>query len=637
MTERPWDVVKSVLTDLRGSWKQLVVTNVAFKVVTLVLLAPIGGVVVRGILLVQGTTVVADKDILLLALTPLGLVGFVVIGAVALTTLAFELACLMMIGFGAVTGVDVGLIDALSHVGRTALSIVRLAMRITSGVLIRAAPFVVAGAVVFLVLLTEFDINFYLSESPPAFWLAAGLLAAVLVGALLVLVPRLVSWMLALPLLLFEGADPSAALAASAERTKGSRMRLTLLLGLWAASSVAASALALGSVRLLGFWLVAPLRDGRLELFLPAVGALVIAWVVANELVSVLTSSMFALGTVRVYETGADGQDQQVWWSAAKRFHGATARRLPRMRWLTGVGAAGVVAALTGFFLLNSIRLATDVDVIAHRGAAAVAPENTLAAFDRAIADGADWVELDVLETADGEVVVVHDRDLMRVAGVNLAIADATIDQLRNIDVGSWFASEFAAQRVPTLADVLELCRGRVGVVIELKYFGRDERLEERVVDVVEAARMESQVVVMSLNHDGIRKIRTLRPEWRVGLITAVAVGNLTTVDADFLAVNRNLATPLFIRDAHAAGKDVYVWPVYDRVEKARMISRGADGLITNAPAAGREMVTALMEMTRPERLAVDVALWIGMIPQTPMVQTNDLAGVTLAGSDEQR
>ncbi len=66
-------------------------------------------------------------------------------------------------------------------------------------------------------------------------------------------------------------------------------------------------------------------------------------------------------------------------------------------------------------------------------------------------------------------------------------------------------------------------------------------------------------------------------------------------------------------------------------------IIAGADGLITNAPAAGREMVTALTEMTRPERLAVDVALWIGMIPQTPIVQTNDLAGATRSGSDEQR
>jgi glycerophosphoryl diester phosphodiesterase len=632
MTLRTGNVVRHVLTDLGNTWKQLLITDLAFKVVMFALLAPLGGLVVRGILFLQGTTVIADKDILFLAFTPLGLMGFVLIGAVALVMVALELACLMVIGFGEVTGHKVGFVDVPSYVGRVVISIGRLAVRVIGGVLVRGAPFVAVGALVCLALLTEFDINFYLAERPPALWLALGLLAAIAVGMLCFIVPTLVSWLLALPLVLFERTPSRAVLRVSAERTTGSRRQLAGLLGLWVVGSLAASAVALGMVRLMGFWLVAPLRDGRLELFLPAAGALVLAWVVANELLSLLTSSLFALGTVRVYEVSSDAHAQEVWRTAAQKLRGAMEWQRPNVRWLTVVAGAFVVAAATGFFLLHTIRLDTDVDVIAHRGAAAVAPENTLAAFERAIADGADWVELDVLETADGEVVVVHDRDLMRVAGVNLEIADATVDRLRDIDVGSWFAPRFAAERVPTLADALALCRDRIGVVIELKYFGRDERLEERVVEIVEAARMESQVVVMSLNREAVEKMRALRPEWRVGLITAVAMGNLTTVDADFLAVHGNIATPLFIRDAHAAGMDVYVWPVYDRVEKVRMITRGADGLITNAPALGREMVTVLTEMTQVERLTVDIALWIGVLPEAPPTRTNDLQGAMPLG-----
>jgi len=121
--------------------------------------------------------------------------------------------------------------------------------------------------------------------------------------------------------------------------------------------------------------------------------------------------------------------------------------------------------------------------------------------------------------------------------------------------------------------------------------------------------------------------MRLLRPEWRLGLITAIAIGNLTTVDADFLAVNGNLATALFIRDAHAADKDVYVWPIYDRIEKVRMIGRGADGLITYDPALGRRVLARLEEMSPVERLMVDVALWMGIVPEEEPEETNDLQG----------
>ena len=278
-------------------------------------------------------------------------------------------------------------------------------------------------------------------------------------------------------------------------------------------------------------------------------------------------------------------------------------------------------------YSLNTVRVDTDVQIIAHRGASRYAPENTMAAFERAIADGAEWIELDVLETSDGEVVVAHDRDLKRVGGVPLSIADSTYEELRQVDIGSWFGPEFADQRIPLFADVLELCKGRIGIVIELKYFGRDVRLEERVVELVEAADMTDEVVVMSLNYGGVQKMRSLRPDWRLGLITAVAIGNLTTADADFFAVSGNLATALFVREAHAAGKDVYVWPIDERIEKARMISRGADGLITYDPALGRRILARLAEMAPVERLMVDVALWMGLIPEEAPEVTNDLAG----------
>ena len=127
-----------------------------------------------------------------------------------------------------------------------------------------------------------------------------------------------------------------------------------------------------------------------------------------------------------------------------------------------------MIALATGAIALQSVRLEDDVEIMAHRGSSWAAPENTMAAFRQAIADGADWIELDVQETADGAVVVLHDSDFMKLAGNKLKIWDATMDDLKDIDIGSRFAPEFKDERVPTLGEVLDECKGKIQVNIEL-------------------------------------------------------------------------------------------------------------------------------------------------------------------------
>ena len=123
---------------------------------------------------------------------------------------------------------------------------------------------------------------------------------------------------------------------------------------------------------------------------------------------------------------------------------------------------------MTGYAASLNLDAEDEVVVIAHRGASKAAPENTLAAFKAAIAQSTDWVELDVQENADGVVIVAHDSDFMRFARNRLKVWNATTEELRHIDIGSWFAPEFSDERTPTLRHALELARGRAGVVIEL-------------------------------------------------------------------------------------------------------------------------------------------------------------------------
>ena len=147
-----------------------------------------------------------------------------------------------------------------------------------------------------------------------------------------------------------------------------------------------------------------------------------------------------------------------------------------------GVAAVAVLIGLwLGQGLLERVQAPDHADVIAHRGAAASRPENTMASVLMAIEDKADWVEIDVQETADDVVIIAHDSDFMKLAGVPLKVWDATMEDVAEIDIGSWFDPEFAGERAPTLHDVLSAAKGKSKVIIELKYYGHDVDLENRV------------------------------------------------------------------------------------------------------------------------------------------------------------
>lgn len=123
---------------------------------------------------------------------------------------------------------------------------------------------------------------------------------------------------------------------------------------------------------------------------------------------------------------------------------------------------------------------------------------------------------------------------------------------------------------------------------------------------------MVNDVAIMSLKYDGIRKIRTLRPSWVIGLLSAKAIGNLARLDVDFLAVNMGMATPRFIRRARSAGKQVFVWTVNDPVSMSRMMSLGVDGIITDEPEMARNVLADRSGLSSVERLLVHTAVLFG-------------------------
>jgi len=291
-----------------------------------------------------------------------------------------------------------------------------------------------------------------------------------------------------------------------------------------------------------------------------------------------------------------------------KRLEGRSVRR-PGKFFIIGVEIDGPAGRRLPGQSAHVFRTVAGLVAEAETGA-----QNTMAAFERGIADGADWLELDVQEDADGVVVVEHDRDFIRAAGAGLEVWQATRDDLANLDIGSSFAPEFSDQRIPTPREVLELARGKAGVFIELKYYRHDVNLEEKVVELVEETGMTDHVVFMSLNYDGVRKTAALRPDWTYGLLNAVAIGDLTRLDVDLLALTAKTTTVPMIRRTHRRGMKTYPWTINDPVQMWVMMSRGADGIITDRVALANRVKELRAEVTPVGRFIIWIAGEVGLL-----------------------
>jgi glycerophosphoryl diester phosphodiesterase len=584
-------------------------TDLAYKLIAFAILMPTTTWLLYWLRSGTSDRVVADVDIALFFFTtPAGIVTLILGGSLIIAITAIEAACLMAVGLGTAQGVTLNARSALRFGAVHALNVFRLTLHMVLRILAGLVPFLGAAGLVYLTLLREHDINFYLSRHPPQFWAAAGIMAIVVTGLLFLLVRTIARWALAMPLVLFENVSPRRALGESARRTSGSHSLILGTLALWAAIAVVLLGITTWLIQFLGR-LIAPHLAGSLALLLLFVAAVVLAGVVLTLVVGIFNFSMFSLLITHLY-LGIGGP--QLAASPVAQYASSVPRRLsPRM--VAGIIAVSLLAAAgAGLFAFLANRNQSPALIIAHRGSSAIAPENTLASFRLAAEQHTDFIELDVQESADGQVLVVHDGDLMKLGGNPTKIWDGTAATLRSIDIGSSKDPRYSAERVPTLAEALAACKGRCRVIVELKSYGHDEKLEERVAAIVEEAGMESDCIFMSLDREMVRKMKALRPSWRVGLLVAKAIGDLTELKADFLAVEARMASRSFVQRSHAAGQDVYIWTVNDPAWMFVGLSRGVDGLITDKPDVARKVLERRAQMSEPQRFLAALLIRFG-------------------------
>lgn len=243
--------------------------------------------------------------------------------------------------------------------------------------------------------------------------------------------------------------------------------------------------------------------------------------------------------------------------------------------------------------------------VIAHRGASGYAPENTLAAFARAIEMGADGVEFDVRLTSDDHPVVFHDKTVRRMTGERREVRSMTLTQLRSIDAGSWFnrrhlrrqQAEFRNLRVPALSEALRKFEGRsLTLFVELKD-PEDERpaLEQAALEALRKNDSIARAIMLSFDHTALHRVRACNDRIRIAPLflrrfsrPAVTLARMTGVarslGATGVALEQTLANSRRVGALHDEGLHVYVWTVNSRVRMRRFIRLGVDGIMTNYP-----------------------------------------------------
>jgi glycerophosphoryl diester phosphodiesterase len=237
--------------------------------------------------------------------------------------------------------------------------------------------------------------------------------------------------------------------------------------------------------------------------------------------------------------------------------------------------------------------------VLAHRGASNHAPENTLAAFELALEQGAHGIELDAKLSADGEVVVIHDASVERTTDGNGKVSHLTLTALRRLDAGSFFSDQFRGEKIPTLAEVFETVGKRAIINVELtNYSTPGDGLADRVCELVQRFGLQGNVLFSSFLPSNLKRTRSLLPDTPRGLL---ALGGWIGWWArsfgfnfgDYQALHPGLGdtTHRQVARVHRLKRRIYVWTVNSAEDMRRLIGWGVDGLITDDPKLAMDIV----------------------------------------------
>lgn len=243
--------------------------------------------------------------------------------------------------------------------------------------------------------------------------------------------------------------------------------------------------------------------------------------------------------------------------------------------------AAGFVLTLSIIYLICTQH---KIDITAHRGDHRIALENTLASFSHAIENNADYIELDITETKDGKLVVLHDPNLKRMMGHDINIWDITSAELEAMKNSENVGAEPETIPLPYLEDVFKLCQGRIKLNLEVKYNGHES--SEFLTNIVKAVEQNNYVedcVITSFHYEFVNEVKKMNPAIKTGYIFSDPLINTDDYpDVDLFSVYYEILNEDLVKRIHRQGKKIHVWTVNEKLDIIKCRELKVDNIITN-------------------------------------------------------
>lgn len=568
------DRLRRLLDELRGAGRAAVLTYLALLGLASLLLAPLTAWLLDALLRLGDVVVTSNQGLADFFLSPIGLLWSALTGASIALVPMLQQACMTELWHRPRS-------SALGDAAATLLATARrlpallgvLLVQVTSHSLVLVLGGLCIAGLADALLVGDLATGLRAPGDVERIAFLGSVLplaAAMLLGHAWLLL----RWALAIPLVVLERRGTRSALARSARLVAGTGLprRGSLLL-------TAIVLLALPVVVSTGFASVAPSALNAL----PATPRLVVpAAAVALALALILTLgagflgiALHALNVLRVYGISVD---------APATRGAAPAPRHPGIA--AGLEAALVAAAL-GYALntLQAVDAPPSPSITAHRGASEVAPENTLAAVRAGIAAGAQMIEVDVRRTADGALVLMHDATLSRTAGVDRPVTGMSLEELRELEVGSWFDPAFRGEPIPTLAETVRAVRGRAELYVDLKPNPLSPGLVDAVIEELRRLDFLDRSVIASTEPAVLARAREQAPGVRTTRFVQFLLGPLDRSGFDALGLRHNRIDAAALAAARYHGHALHAWTVNRDHDLGRMLTLGVDNIITDRPA----------------------------------------------------
>lgn len=592
---------RHALASLRYHRRPLLAFHVYFIILAFSLLSPISGWLLSALVNLSDASLISNVDLARFLISPAGLLWILVSGTLAIMAVFLQHAGMMLVASHGRDNRFHTSASALWRVAHRLPRLLRLAGMQVFAQLLVAAPFLLIIILAFNLLLTDYDLYYVITEHPPAYWGFLTITGVVLIAMAVANGSLYLRWVLALPILLLEELPPRQALKRSAELSRGARLNIAALL-LSAGIGVALLPVMLALVfEGLAKGLLAILPEFY-SLLIPVMVVLIVVYAVLAVAAGFIGVSLNSLVILKLYQRG---QGRHVGLPPDPE-----PRQVGALAW--GIEFIVVLLALVQVgYVVASWNTPEDIAITAHRGASLKAPDNSLAAIEYAIDDGADYIELDVRQTADGHLVLLHDKDLLRVASDPRDVWNVTLAEIQTMDAGSWFSPEFKGARIPTLVEAIDLMRGRAKLYLEIKTSPQSPDLLPRVIETLYQQDMVDQTLIAALEPPVLQQAQELAPGIRTSLLVHSVIGSIDGQPFDALALRDALISPARISNVRQQDQEIHVWTINDRRTMSRMIDQGVDNIITDRPELLATLLAERAELSEPERLLLRLRNWM--------------------------